>query len=118
VTGLSCTCKGFFAWQRCTHHALLLKTLGWLPNPGPALTSGRTGHGGHGDRPGGKPMDQPCARRPPRLVAAIAPVHDPVLASRRHVGERQDGLNPCFQWAACGHASAGNGTQTDRPEIE
>jgi len=31
VTGLSCTCPGFLAHQRCSHHALLLSELGWLP---------------------------------------------------------------------------------------
>jgi hypothetical protein len=31
VTGLSCDCQGFIAHQRCTHHALLLERLGWLP---------------------------------------------------------------------------------------
>ncbi len=31
VTGLSCDCPGFIAHQRCTHHALLLERLGWLP---------------------------------------------------------------------------------------
>ena len=35
VTGFSCTCKGFLAWQRCTHHSLLLAQLGWLPDPEP-----------------------------------------------------------------------------------
>ncbi len=35
VTGLSCSCKGFMAWQRCQHHALLLAELGWLPDPEP-----------------------------------------------------------------------------------
>lgn len=31
VTGLSCDCRGFQEHQRCTHHALLLDQLGWLP---------------------------------------------------------------------------------------
>jgi hypothetical protein len=31
VTGYSCTCPGFCYHQRCTHHALLLDRLGWLP---------------------------------------------------------------------------------------
>src|SRR5215211_6674789 len=31
VTGLSCDCPGFISHQRCTHHALLLERLGWLP---------------------------------------------------------------------------------------
>jgi hypothetical protein len=31
VTGLSCDCPGFVAHGRCTHHALLLERLGWLP---------------------------------------------------------------------------------------
>jgi hypothetical protein len=31
VTGFSCDCPGFIAHQRCTHHALLLERLGWLP---------------------------------------------------------------------------------------
>src|SRR5215208_154826 len=41
VTGFSCDCQGFLAHQRCTHHALLLERLGWLPeveeaSPAPA----------------------------------------------------------------------------------
>jgi hypothetical protein len=35
VTGFSCTRKGFQAWQRCQHHALLRACLGWLPDPEP-----------------------------------------------------------------------------------
>jgi hypothetical protein len=31
VTGLSCDCPGFVSHGRCTHHALLLERLGWLP---------------------------------------------------------------------------------------
>ena len=31
VTGLSCDCRGFVEHQRCTHLALLLAHLGWLP---------------------------------------------------------------------------------------
>jgi hypothetical protein len=31
VTGLSCDCRGFQEHQRCTHYALLLDRLGWLP---------------------------------------------------------------------------------------
>jgi hypothetical protein len=31
VTGLSCDCRGFVAHGRCSHHALLLERLGWLP---------------------------------------------------------------------------------------
>ena len=31
LTHHSCSCRGFFRWQRCTHHALLLAQLGWLP---------------------------------------------------------------------------------------
>jgi hypothetical protein len=31
VTGFSCNCPGFISHQRCTHHALLLAYLGWLP---------------------------------------------------------------------------------------
>jgi hypothetical protein len=34
LTHYSCTCKGFFRWQRCTHHALFLAQLGWLPEVG------------------------------------------------------------------------------------
>jgi len=36
VTGLSCTCPGFLAHQRCSHNSLLLSELGWLPEPEPA----------------------------------------------------------------------------------
>jgi len=39
VTGLSCTCAGFQSHQRCSHHALLLRRLGWLPELEPALES-------------------------------------------------------------------------------
>jgi hypothetical protein len=31
LTGYSCSCRGFVSHQRCTHHALLLERLGWLP---------------------------------------------------------------------------------------
>ena len=31
VTGLSCDCRGFAEHQRCTHLALLLARLNWLP---------------------------------------------------------------------------------------
>jgi len=31
VTGLSCTCHSFQEHQRCSHYALLLEHLGWLP---------------------------------------------------------------------------------------
>jgi hypothetical protein len=37
VTGLSCDCPGFIAHQRCTHHALLLERLGWLPEVEPDM---------------------------------------------------------------------------------
>ncbi len=33
-----CTCKGFTAWQRCQHHALLLAELGRLPELDPVVT--------------------------------------------------------------------------------
>ena len=36
VTGLSCDCRGFQEHQRCTHMALLLDHLGWLPEVEPA----------------------------------------------------------------------------------
>ncbi len=35
LTHLSCTCRGFMTWQRCSHHSLLLAQLGWLPDPEP-----------------------------------------------------------------------------------
>jgi len=35
VTGLSCTCAGFWRHARCSHFALLLSELGWLPAPAP-----------------------------------------------------------------------------------
>jgi hypothetical protein len=35
VTGLSCDCRGFQEHQRCTHFALLLDHLGWLPEVEP-----------------------------------------------------------------------------------
>ncbi len=34
-----CTCKGFTAWQRCQHHALLLAELGRLPELEPVVTA-------------------------------------------------------------------------------
>ena len=37
VTGLSCTCQGFMAHQRCSHYALLLERLGWLPEVEPEM---------------------------------------------------------------------------------
>jgi hypothetical protein len=37
VTGFSCGCPGFIAHQRCTHHALLLERLGWLPEVEPDM---------------------------------------------------------------------------------
>ena len=36
VTGVSCDCRGFIDHQRCTHYALLLDHLGWLPENAPA----------------------------------------------------------------------------------
>jgi hypothetical protein len=35
VTGLSCDCRGFQEHQRCSHFALLLEHLGWLPEVEP-----------------------------------------------------------------------------------
>src|SRR5215216_1945772 len=35
VTGFSCDCPGFISHQRCTHHALLLERLGWIPEVEP-----------------------------------------------------------------------------------
>jgi hypothetical protein len=35
LTHYSCSCKGFQVWQRCTHYALFLAQLGWLPDPDP-----------------------------------------------------------------------------------
>jgi len=37
LTGLSCTCPGFVSHQRCTHYALLLERLGWLPEASPDM---------------------------------------------------------------------------------
>jgi len=37
VTGLSCDCRGFQEHQRCTHYALLLDRLGWLPEVEPDM---------------------------------------------------------------------------------
>jgi hypothetical protein len=37
VTGLSCDCMGFVSHGRCTHHALLLERLGWLPEVEPDM---------------------------------------------------------------------------------
>jgi hypothetical protein len=42
VTGLSCDCRGFQEHQRCTHYALLLDRLGWLPEVEPAPTPALT----------------------------------------------------------------------------
>ncbi len=39
VTGFSCTCRGFLAHQRCSHHSLLLDHLGWLPDPEPPVVT-------------------------------------------------------------------------------
>ena len=35
VTGWSCDCAGFAHLGRCSHYALLLSALGWLPDPEP-----------------------------------------------------------------------------------
>jgi len=35
VTGWSCDCAGFAHLGRCSHYALLLSALGWLPDPAP-----------------------------------------------------------------------------------
>jgi len=37
LTGYSCTCRGFVTHQRCSHHALLLERLGWLPEVEPDM---------------------------------------------------------------------------------
>lgn len=37
MTGLSCDCPGFIHNQRCTHRALLLERLGWLPAVEPEM---------------------------------------------------------------------------------
>src|SRR5215213_3081230 len=39
VTDLSCDCPGFLAHGRCSHHALLLERLGWLPEVEPGMPS-------------------------------------------------------------------------------
>lgn len=49
VTGISCTCAGFIAHQRCSHHSALLAALGWLdpepetPAPASCPTCGECG---------------------------------------------------------------------------
>ncbi|MDP9355926.1 MAG: hypothetical protein M3R02_11730 [Chloroflexota bacterium] len=35
VSVAGCSCKGFLAWQRCTHHSLLLAELGRIPDVDP-----------------------------------------------------------------------------------
>jgi hypothetical protein len=35
LTAWSCDCRGFIAHGRCSHYALLLSELGWLPDPEP-----------------------------------------------------------------------------------
>ncbi|MDQ3412438.1 MAG: hypothetical protein M3509_10020, partial [Chloroflexota bacterium] len=35
LTAWSCDCRGFIAHGRCSHYALLLSELGWLPGPEP-----------------------------------------------------------------------------------
>jgi len=37
LSGFSCSCAGFVSHQRCTHHSLLLRRLGWLLELEPAL---------------------------------------------------------------------------------
>ncbi len=37
VSEQGCDCKGFAAWQRCTHHSLLLSQLGLIPDPQPVV---------------------------------------------------------------------------------
>ena len=49
VTGFSCDCAGFAHHGRCTHHALLLAHLGWLPEdpePEPPAVRCPTCYGG------------------------------------------------------------------------
>jgi hypothetical protein len=48
VTGLSCDCRGFQEHQRCSHYALLLEHLGWLPEVEGEL-SARTEVSPHGE---------------------------------------------------------------------
>lgn len=41
LTGVSCDCAGFASHQRCTHHSVLLVSLGWVdgdPSPDPEPT--------------------------------------------------------------------------------
>jgi len=37
LTGYSCDCPGFVSYGRCSHHALLLRRLGWLPELEPEM---------------------------------------------------------------------------------
>jgi hypothetical protein len=37
VTGFTCDCRGWLSVGRCSHHSLLLRTLGWLPEIEPDL---------------------------------------------------------------------------------
>ena len=49
MTGLSCDCLGFMEHQRCTHPAVLLAHLRWLPAIDPApetVTCGTCSGGG------------------------------------------------------------------------
>ncbi len=34
-----CSCRGWMAWQRCSHHSLLLAQLGMLPDVTPAFVT-------------------------------------------------------------------------------
>ncbi len=38
VNPKGCDCKGYWAWRRCSHHALLLSQLGAIPDPEPTDT--------------------------------------------------------------------------------
>jgi hypothetical protein len=59
VTGVSCDCRGFVEHQRCTHLALLLAHLGWLP-PLASATEPCVACSGCGVRTF-RTFDEPCA---------------------------------------------------------
>jgi hypothetical protein len=82
VTGFSCDCPGFVRQQHCTHHALLLDTLGWLPPieegsaPAPvtctSCTAGKIEEWVSGHVAGCKPCDACGGTSHPRPLAPLA----------------------------------------------
>jgi len=79
VTGYSCDCAGFFAHQRCTHYALLLERLGWLPEIEPDMPYVEASPADCPDCSGCgirayRTFEEPCAGCEGRGVLAATPI--------------------------------------------